>query len=378
MPKQDDEPDLLVRAGRMVCPASGMDEPGAVAVQGDRIVALGSNVRATARETLDFPDGVLLPGLIDLHAHPACDSSADGLAPDDTMLPSGVTTVGSQGDAGAANWLWYRDNTVLASKTRVRLAINIGGHGEQRRGRSCGDVSDIDADSCVSAIENGREWIWGIAINVSTHSCGASDPRVVLSRALEAADRTGLPLLYGPRLPKDWRLEEQFALLRPGDVVTYFCRREPYSLITNERVLPVVREARERGVLFDAVHGMGSFSFPVAEAAIADEFLPDTISTDLYAGRNGVVPSHTLPQVMSKYVAAGMSEREVFAAVTARPARILGLESEIGSLKVGACADLTVLRWNDARVRLADVDGVERMTGYWETLLTVRAGKLVG
>jgi dihydroorotase len=123
---------------------------------------------------------------------------------------------------------------------------------------------------------------------------------------------------------------------------------------------------------------MGSFSFPVAEAAIADGFLPDTISTDLYAGRDGTTPSHDLPQVMSKFMAAGMPEREVFAAVTAHPARILGLEAEIGSLTVGACADLTVLRWNQTQSPpLVDVDGVERLGGRWETALTVRAGEVV-
>jgi len=35
MPKQDDHFDLLVRAGRVVCPSGGMDEPGAIGVIGD-------------------------------------------------------------------------------------------------------------------------------------------------------------------------------------------------------------------------------------------------------------------------------------------------------------------------------------------------------
>jgi len=300
-----------------------------------------------------------------------------GVDPDTTMLPHGVTTVLSQGDAGAANWHWYRDGTILGSRTRVRLAINIGARGESKPGGCCDDLAEIDVDACVSAIESGGEWIWGIAMNASTHACGCNDPREVMRRALEAAERTGLPLLYGPRVPEDWALEDQFALLRPGDVVTYFCRKMPYSLVADGRVLPVVREARQRGILFDAVHGMGSFSFPVAEATVADGFLPDTISTDLYAGRDGAVPSHNLPQVMSKFRAVGMSEADIFAAVTARPATILGLEKEIGSLAPGACADLTVLRWNEAPRPLVDVDGILRRAGCWETVLTVRAGEVI-
>ena len=62
--------DLLIRAGRLFCAATGQDGPGAVAVRGDRIAAAGPDVAGTARETLDYPDDLLLPGLVDLHTHP--------------------------------------------------------------------------------------------------------------------------------------------------------------------------------------------------------------------------------------------------------------------------------------------------------------------
>ena len=63
--------DLLIRAGRIFCADTGLDGPGAVAVQGDRIVASGPDVSGTAVLTLDYPDALLLPGLVDIHAHPA-------------------------------------------------------------------------------------------------------------------------------------------------------------------------------------------------------------------------------------------------------------------------------------------------------------------
>ena len=43
-----------------------------------------------------------------------------------------------------------------------------------------------------------------------------------------------------------------------------------------------MRDARARGVLFDVGHGMGSFSFRVARAALAGGFAPDTISSDVH------------------------------------------------------------------------------------------------
>src|SRR4051812_49407661 len=122
--------DLLVRAGRLVGPAGGPGGPGAVAVRGGQIVAAGAAVAGGARTTLDFPDAVLLPGLIDLHAHAARDGSVFGVDPDRELLPHGVTTVLSQGDAGAANWPQYRQGTVECSRTRVRLALNLAARGE--------------------------------------------------------------------------------------------------------------------------------------------------------------------------------------------------------------------------------------------------------
>ena len=72
-----------------------------------------------------------------------------------------------------------------------------------------------------------------------------------------------------------------------------------------------------------------------------------------------------------------MPEADVLAAATVRPARILGLASEVGVLTPGACADLTVLRWNEDAAPLVDAHGTRRPGGCWETLLTVRAGQIV-
>ena len=139
-----------------------------------------------------------------------------------------------------------------------------------------------------------------------------------------------------------------------------------------------VREARRRGVLFDVGHGMASFSFPIAEAAIGEGFWPDTISSDQYRRHVGSRPQHDLAHTVSKVIAAGMPEREAFRRATLRPAEVLGLDAEIGSLRAGTCADLAVLEQAAAgdAVPLHDVDGVERHGVRWVPRLTVRAGSL--
>lgn len=340
-----------------------------------RIAAVGPYLTGAAR-TIDLPDAVLLPGLIDLHAHPGHSGPSGtvfGVDPDVHMLSRGVTTVLSQGDAGADTLQAYVEQTIEASKTRVLLAINLARVGESTEAGCFADLDDADVAACVAAVEAHRDHVWGIAVNASHHACGSTGPREVMSRGLEAARRTGLPILYGMRRAEDWPFEEQMQRLRPGDVVTYCFRSWAHCIVDSGRVHPAIRAARERGILFDVGHGTASFDFAVAEQAIADGFVPDTISTDLQRRHVGAAPPHDLPLVMSKLRAAGMAEADVFAAVTARPARILRRESQLGNLSVGACADLTALRWHPVGT-LSDCHGNMRNGGRWTPLLTVRAG----
>lgn len=349
--------DLVIRAGRVFCPATGRDGPGMVAVRDGRIVE--ARDCTTACTVLEFPDALVIPGLVDLHAHPARGGSKYGICPDRYMLPTGVTTVLSQGDAGALTWPAYRDDVVRVCRTRVRLALNLSARGEATPVACFGEPTDVDVDACVAALAGGGDDLWGISVNVSRFSSGTTEPRWVVERALAAAESSGKPLLYGPRETVDWPLADQLAQLRPGDVVTYCYMNTKNVLENRTRVHPAAREARARGVLFDVGHGTAAYDDELARAAIADGFPPDTISSDLYSAHLGRAPRHDLPRVISQLIAAGLPERDAFAAATVRPAAILGLAGEVGTLAPGACADLAVLRQSD---------------GVWQAILTIRAG----
>lgn len=393
---------LRIRAGRVVCPAQGIDGPGEVLVHDGRIVNFlwrkpddapqgqeeslrAPDVSRVAIE-YDFPDGILLPGLIDFHAHPARTRSVYGADVDRHLLPHGVTTVLSQGDAGADDCLEFLDQTIAACRTRVLLAINLSRVGESggstrlsntESGGCFAELADADVGACLAGIEAGRPFIWGIAINVSRHACGETDPREVVARGLQVAERSGLPILYGMRGNEQWPFAEQMARLRRGDVVTYCFRSRPHTIVVNGRVHPAIRIARERGILFDVGHGRASFDFEVAEAAIRDGFPPDTISTDFQRGHVDAQPRHDLLGTMAKLMAAGMSESEAFAAVTARPAAALRRDGELGQIRVGAPADLVVLRASEGPFTWHDTSGGTRLGRHWSTLLTLRNGQVV-
>lgn len=375
----------IIRAGRIVCPTSGIDGPGSVVICGEQIEAVEltstrggqtSDEATVDDRVLDFPDGLLLPGLIDLHVHPANSDSVFGVPPDEYMLARGVTAVMSQGDAGAANIDSYVEKTIRRSRVRVILAINLSRIGEATQRGCLEDLDDANVEQCVDAVTRHREHVRAVAVNTSHHACGTTDPREVLRRGIVAAEETGLPILYGMRRPEDWPLDEQLALLRAGDIVTYCFRREPHCIVQNDRVLACVHEARRRGILFDVGHGMGSFSFDVSEAAINDGFSPDTISTDLQSNHLGTIPQHDLPLTMSKLCAAGMAEADIFAAVSSTPARVLGIDADSGAIMRGRSADLVVLQ-PQADQLLDDAHGQARQGILWTPQLVVRNGSIV-
>ena len=376
MSHSNESVDLLISAGRVFCAATGLNGPGAVAMKGDRIVGSGPDVSGPAERTVEFPDGLLLPGLVDMHAHPAKGGSRYGVDPDDHFLPRGVTTCMSQGDAGALNWPAYRDQVINGCQTRVRLALHLSKYGESQTGHCFEHLENADVDLCVDSVASAGSEIWGVAFNATSQPTYTVDPREIMRRGIGAAERCGKPVLYGPRLQSDFPLEEQLPHLRPGDLMTYTFTYLEDNILAAGKVRRAVWEAKERGVLFDAGHGMRSFSFPIAEAAIAEGFYPDTVSTDQYNRHVGSDPQHDLPRTMSKFIAAGMPEAEVFERATLRPADLLGLTGEVGTLAAGACADIAILRWNE-NGRLKDVQDIERQGGCWEPLSTIRAGKIV-
>jgi dihydroorotase len=377
----DTRHDVVIRAGRVHCPTTGLDGPGFVAVDEGRIsrVQLGPSPSSEipTRRYFDLSDGLLLPGLIDLHAHPGEGLSKYGVDPDTHMLARGTTTILSQGDAGASNWREFHDRVVATARMRVILAMNLSAEGESMQHGCFEDLNNVNADACVAAINESGEWVWGIAVNIGQSSCGQNEPREIFRRALDAAERTEKPLLFGARRGYGWALDDQLQRLRPGDIITYCFSGEPESIVRGGRVRDCVWEAQERGVVFDVGHGYQSFDYRIAETALADGFIPDTISTDFYRRHLETETLHDLPLTVSKLVAIGLNPNDAWPRVTSRPAGILGLNAETGAIAEGLCADLSALRWKTDPSPLSDVFGNVRAGGKWEPVLTVRAGEVI-
>jgi dihydroorotase len=159
--------------------------------------------------------------------------------------------------------------------------------------------------------------------------------------------------------------------------MTYCFHQGDGSIVENGRTLDCVWEAQERGVLFDVGDGGAAFGFDVAETAIAEGFISDTISTDVYRYHVSAGLTHDLPLTMSKLIAAGMTAEQCWPRITSTPAHVMGLGDKAGAIRPGAPADLCVLRLEDSTRQLKDGSGGVRTGRAWRPVATFKDGKPV-
>ena len=370
--------DIVLRGGRVIDAANGVDARMDVAVTGDRIVAVTADIPAStlaqARKVLDVTGLYVVPGLVDLHAHVF--GYEGSLVPDETALPAGTTTIVDAGGSGWRTFDQFRRTVIGRSTTRVLALINIVGKGMVGEPYES-DTEDMDAARTAEAILRNQDVIVGIK---TAHFAKAG--WAAIDRAVEAGRRANVPVMVDDKIFTNsgrTTKEELLDHLRPGDIHTHMYNDRQIELIDRftGKVQPWMIEARRRGVFFDVGHGGGSFLWPVAERAVAQGFGPDTISTDLHKGSVAIQQSD-MPNVMSKMMLLGMSFQEVLVRSTMNPAKEIGRYPELGTLGVGRVADIAVLEEQSGVFAFKDSWPAKRLgTKRLECVLTVRGGKVV-
>jgi dihydroorotase len=371
--------DLIVRGGRLYDPGTGLDQPGDIAFKDGFIAGFGGPVSSgDAVVEIDVDGAFVVPGFIDMHAH-VFTGVCQLVVPIDEIAPtSGVTTVVSTGDAGSHTFPAFRRLIINSTRTRVLAFVHICSVGLAPW--PVGEMINIDfadVEGAASTVNRHRDVCLGVKVRQSLDIVGDNGLEP-LKRAVEAASLSNSRVMvHIGNVPAT--LPDVLDLLRPGDIVTHcFTGRSNGVLDAGGTILSGVRAARERGIYFDVAHGMGSFDFTVAEAALEQGFLPDFISSDLHSGCvNG--PAIDLPTTMSKFLNMGLSLEDVVTRVTTGPARILGRAEEIGALKVGMSGDAAIFDVVDGPWEFHDAEGNTRA---WDRRIqvrhTVRAGRLWG
>jgi len=377
--------DILLKGGHVIDPKNSLDAAADVGITAGKIYRVAARIPAdSAKRVIDVHGLYVTPGIIDIHVHVFHGTDAGsylangfhGLPADGFTFRAGVTTVVDCGSSGWKNFRLFKAQTIDRSRTRVLAFLNIVGGGMYGRLEEQ-DVSDMNP--VMTAYMITHEYPQLIVGIKSAHYWGDFTQ---VDLAVKAGELAHVPVIvdFGEHHPPN-SIEELFTKhLRPGDFFTHayangFEDRETV-VDASGKVKPFVFAAQQRGILFDVGHGGGAFSWVQAVPAAKQGFWPNTISTDLHTeSMNGGMKD--MANVMSKFLALGMSLPEVILRSTWNPAMSIH-HPELGTLSVGSEADIAVFSLQTGEFGFLDVSGT-RLKGKQklEAELTIRAGKVV-
>ena len=352
--------NFLLKGGRLIDPAGGKDGISDIRLRDGKIAAIGSNLDHDDATLIDVKDHIVTPGLIDVHLHLMKGLGAFGVDPDIFGVGSGVTTVVDAGSAGHTLLNVFRNYVTDNAKTRVLNYINLSTlGGVSGPGYSIlADPRLIDEAKIEQAVDANRDIIVGIKIMATGGALGSQGLKP-LECARKLGDTLKLPLLVhiGESWTKDTapvHVGDVLKYLRAGDIVTHMFTVHPGGLLDgNGKLWPEVRDAKESGVLMDVGHGLHNLNFDVARKVLDQGLHPDGVSTDGHRGNRGG-PVYDLPTTMAKLMALGFSLNQVIEMATANAAKLLGRTNELGTLRIGDPADISVLRIEDREWQAID------------------------
>lgn len=354
---------LLLKGAHVIDPAQGIDGIADVAVAEGKIVAVGADAARQApvgAETIDLAGRYLSPGWFDIHIH------AYGMLgfadPDSIGIRQGVTSYVDAGGPGIgvmeefAALLEGRTVTDLYAGPYIRPMGIIGAQYIE------GNIRSLTSFPIA-------EWVDFMAahpglvryLKVAALGSYGTGP---LKMAKGLAEIIGVPL-YGhigefQQQQVQPCVYEIFNICGRGDIITHLYHANDGSVLgADGKVLPVVRDAERRGVLFDVGFGAFNFGWDFAEKCLAQDLRPHIISSDLQQF-NVIGPCFSLAHVMGMCLHLGMSLREVIAAVTDAPAKALSLGETVGALRAGMPADITVFAVEEGEFEALDTYATAR------------------
>ena len=343
---------VLLKGAHVIDPGQGIDGVQDVALESGKIrpvAGLPSDV-----ETLDLAGSYLTPGWIDLHVHVY---GTLGFAdPDSIGVCQGVTSYVEAGGPGIGTLdeflalLEGRTKTTLYAGPYIRPLGILGLNFIESNVRTLTNIPIADWLDFHKAHPGLLRYI-----KVGAFSGYGYGPNKIGKGLAEILDLPLYAHIGEHQLqPGNESAYEIYRVSEAGDIVTHVYHGNECGILDKDgKILPVVQEAKSRGVLFDVGFGGFNFSWRVAERAWAQGFFPDIISSDLQQF-NVAGPAYSLANVMTCCMKLGMSLRDAIEKVTVAPAKALRMTDIAGTLKPGLPADITVFRVDRGAITLTD------------------------
>ena len=405
--------DILLTHGHVIDPAGGRDGTMDILVRGGTIVAIESDLSATVgadADVIDCTGRLVLPGLIDTHAHVYEGVTGRfGLNADMCGVNSGVTTLVDQGGPSCMTLPGFRSYVAQPAKTRVLafLSAYLVGGLEGHYYPELYTPACLNVEATVKSACQNPDLVKGLKAHAEIGGFarwGIDVMRIAARMGHEAQ----LPLYihFGQLWPKpaegglavdpDSIFRQVVDLLKPGDILAHPFSRHPGGFVELDGSLhPMVPEAIDRGLKIDVGHG-SHFSYKTARIVLDAGIVPDTLGADMH-GYNTTVPAprgtpdfhpdeedhlftgrtrFSLVSAMTSMLALGLPLQHVVAMATCNAAAMIGMQDELGTLRVGSVADISVLDDQRGRWVLRDNEGTqvvaERMLS---PLFCLRAGE---
>ncbi|MGI9410009.1 MAG: amidohydrolase/deacetylase family metallohydrolase [Hyphomicrobiaceae bacterium] len=384
--------DIIIANGLVIDPAKKRNGRYDIAISDGRIAAIEPDLSTVdANERIDASDHLVIPGMIDTHAHVYQHVTGKfGLNSDLVGVHSGVTTLVDQGGPSCMTIGGFRHFVVDQASTRTMCFIScylVGG----LEGHLYPDLygpGGVNADHTIKVARDNLDIVRGIKAHaeIGGQSRWGMD---VIKIGKRISREAGLPLYIhlgqlwptadsAPIPDSDELIRELTPLMEPGDVLAHPFTRHPGGFVSSVgEVHPILLEAvHQKGVRVDVGHG-SHFSFDVARRVLEAGVVPYTLGADMH-GYNVKVPDgkagddresnpffgvapFNLTIAMTELLHLGVELDDVVAMVTSNPADMLGATDELGSLDVGRVADISVLQSESGRFRLFDNSGKEEI-----------------
>ncbi|MDO4267514.1 MAG: amidohydrolase family protein [Eubacteriales bacterium] len=371
--------DYVIKNGTVYVPGTGRFEKRDLYVS-EGLMADGKALSEECK-VIDAAGCYVTAGFVDYHVHYFKGGADNGVDPDMASFPNGVTTAVDGGTCGVSSFEIFKRAVIDRADTGLfaQLLTASGGQLTERYMERL-DAELIDGERIAAMFKRFPDVLAGLKTRISANIIEPEKARASLERSVELAEQLGCNLTVHITNPA-MDLEEMAGILRKGDVMCHIFQNKGRENILDEdgNVRGGIWKARERGVLFDACNGRSNFDLKVARAALSQGFFPDIISSDINTCSYYEGVLHSLPRVLSKYLAFGQPLERILDAAIFAPAQVIG-HPELASLEAGTPADLVIFRVEDhPMVYLDHTNGANRLEGNQAIVpqLTMKAGKVV-
>lgn len=377
---------LLIKGGRVIDPASGLDDRIDLLVLDGKVAALGTGLERPGVPVIDARGLWVVPGLIDMHTHlrePGYEYKETIATGSRAALKGGFTSIACMANTKPVNDNQSVTEYILrkANEERAANVYPIGAISRGLEGKELSEMGELKAAGCVAISDDGRpimnselmrralEYAKGFDLTVIDH---CEDLNLSADGAMnEGRVSTELGLPGVPRAAEE--------VMAARDIILTELTRGRLHIahVSTAGSVRLIREAKAKGLNVtceatphhfslsdEAVRGFNTnckMNPPLRSQedvtavreglrdgtidAIASDHAPheaDAKNVEFSIAANGIVGLETALGLALALTCEGLlAPKEVIAKLTCNPARILGIPK--GTLSLGVDADITLI-----------------------------------